>query len=232
MRHLQFKFHAEGDVDGAEEVSTIEYGPNATLPMRLPLNQSSKSAFRVGGVLYVNSGEGDRPPEVLWSGDLGPSIEFVDAIGQCVQAVQDGELTRIVETGLWPRVLGMERQPGRWHAWILVSFKGEPAEPVESVAIGVRVEVVQDGQVVETVRGPLLEGPAEFRDFEQRSLDAGFSPSISRLLAQRPSEAELARWTIRLKSDVEAALMDVARPLYWEGELEFPLSEVLEADGG
>ena len=202
MRNLRFKFYVAEKLDAAEEISSLEWYPDAARVLKLPLHHTDESAVRVKGLLYVDSGSSDQSMEVLWSGALGPSIDLVDEIGQCVQPVLDTNLNKIVEDGLRLRISRLG-----WRASIYLGFNGKPPESVEHVAIGVCIEVLRDGTVLETFGGPLLDSSADVRDFEQRNLDAGISRSLSRLLTQNASATELARWKIRLRSDAEAALM-------------------------
>ncbi|MCC6675969.1 MAG: hypothetical protein IT436_02380 [Phycisphaerales bacterium] len=157
----------------------------------------------------------DGDPKVRWTGQQRLAIRVVGrASGDVdIQPVRSPELDSAVRHGL---VRGLERQDGLGPLGFRIGACG-PA--LDGVSVSARLELRHG----ETVLGDacLFIGPDQHSDVAEPILF--LSPPLSFL----PGDPFDPAWNVRIRTDIAGILLRGFQPMYWDGDITIPLSEIL-----
>ncbi len=205
-------------------------------PVRLSLGLPAGDRADVRLDVEVLQG-GTGAPGPLWSGLLG-RIRIVEDPAEAIPPCPASS-AREIERGM-RCVVRVRHRPlfaAEPAAEVGVQVERLSSDTAEGVAVGVRVQMLRDGEVFEEVEMLLTPGPLAYLHGphgpgEIVSLLAPL-PAFASLCGAAPEEpaldgAELARWSVRVVGDARIGVDDLSKTSFWPGERTWPLSEVYE----
>ena len=211
-------------------------------PVRIDLGTPSGDRAVVRLDIEAHSGEAipgvagatPTPPQLLWSG-IAATVQLVDdpleVVTPCDRATSDA-MTKFVRCTL--RVRNPQRLPGLGspRAEVGVQFEGLDALAAATVAVGLRAELLRDGEVVATGEMLLTPGPVTFfvGPHERGELLASMTrlEGFEQAIGDGLSPEELDLWELRIRGDPLIAVDDIRKAKYWQGEVTRPLAVVYE----
>jgi hypothetical protein len=152
------------------------------------------------------------PPPVLWSGDWYIPVKQVKRVGDAITPVTSPEIDAAVRKAMYLG-LHLDNNASTGTAWMLgIRFYRDKGPVPDDIVIALRVDLLFEGQV----RDGWTLAPH----------DSIYGEPVDWVRINLPEQAmKDPGWTIRVRGDAAAALLDVTRPRCWTGEYSVPVSE-------
>lgn len=155
-----------------------------------------------------------------WSGDWSVPVVLVESPDDAMTPVQsnmiDAAIRRSLDVGFADDpipAIGTDMKVG-------ARLFRSRAPILGDVAVGIVVELKRDTEVV--------------KEWVLVMRDSPYGEPVDWIRFKRPTPgwndqdaAEMDRWTVRVRGDVEAALTDLRRTRYWAGDYTVPLTDLL-----
>ncbi len=155
-----------------------------------------------------------------WSGEWTVPVVLVESADDAMTPVLSNMIDAAIRRSLDVGFANDPNPPAGIDMMVGARLFRSRAPILDDVAVGIVVELKRDAEVMKewvlVMRNSPYGEPVDWIRFKRPT--PGWNDQDA---------AEMDRWTVRVRGDVEAALNDLKRPRYWAGEYTVPLTDLL-----